>query len=143
MRKLILYPIAIVLIAAYAFWLTIFRPSAIDYRSCDFYTTQLNGGIQMFEGTAYRVVLCGLRGRIDPTNIHSDEVRLQIFSENNELLLERHYHPQLGMGEFGLELNYSDNHISYETEDQGPTKFIAMPPNRLDWLHARLPRLWP
>jgi len=62
---------------------------------------------------------------------------------NNELLLERYYNPLLGMGDFGLQLKYEESHLTYETEDQGPTKRIRMPPGYLERVRAHLPRLWP
>ncbi len=62
---------------------------------------------------------------------------------NNELLLERYYNPLLGMGDFGLQLKYEEAYLTYETEDQGPTKRISMPPGYLERVRAHLPRVWP
>ncbi len=141
--KQLFYLIVLILVLIYAFWFILIKPAPANYRSCDFYTEQLNGGTHAFQGHAYQVVLCGIRGRIDPGNIHRDEVRLTILSMDNELLLERYYHPLLGMGDFGLELKYGDDYLAFETEDQGPTQRIKMPPGYFEWIRARLPRLLP
>ena len=114
-----------------------------NYRLCDLYTKEMNGGIRTFQGKSYKVVLCGLDGRFDMAETRYDEVWLRVFSMDGELLAERYFSPLLGMGDFGLHLKYGDDYLAYETEDEGPTRKIEMPPTRLEWLRARLPRPWP
>ncbi|MDR1994561.1 hypothetical protein [Azonexus sp.] len=124
----------------YLFWFTLMRPS--DYRKCDLYTKEMNGGIREFQGQPYHIVLCGKHAFIDPTNWPNNEVRLQVFSMDEELLAERFYEPLLGM-RYNMQLEYYDDHIAYETKGTGPTQTIAMPPSRWEWLRAHLPRMWP
>lgn len=118
--------------------------SPTSYIRCDLYTEEMNGGIRTFNGEPYRIVLCGFQGRIEPENVPDDEVRLQIFSIDGELLAQRYFRPLVGMGDFGLRLKYGPDYLIYN-DGQGPgfqTK-MAMPPNWLDWLRARMPRFIP
>jgi hypothetical protein len=115
-----------------------------DYRACEIYTEQMNGGIQTFQGRRLNIRLCGLsdQGPVNP--FYSDEVRLQVFSLEGELLAERFFEPLRGMGDFGLYLKYGNDYLIYnDGELSGFQTKMAMPPTKLDWIRARLPRIWP
>lgn len=119
--------------------INLFPPS---YHSCDLYTKAMNGGIRTFQGGDYRIELCGLNGIIEPENFQDDEVRLRVYSMDRELLAERYYAPLLGM-RFGIQIDYYDDYLTYDTATSAPTQKIAIPPGRWEWIRARLPRMWP
>jgi hypothetical protein len=114
-----------------------------DYRSCEAYTKMMNGGIQTFQRRTLNIRLCGLlnHGPVDPT--YSDEARLQVFSMDGELLVERFLEPLTGM-HYGLQLEYGNDYLIYnDGQGSGFQTKMAMPPTKLDWIRARLPRIWP
>jgi len=124
----------------YVLWFMLFRHGPDSYAKCDLYTEEMNGGIHTFQGQQYNIKLCGLKRGIDPENIHYDEIRLAVYSMQGELLAERYF-------EFAWELReleYGNNYLIYADGDgAGFETRMAMPPTRLDWIRARLPRLWP
>ncbi|MDR1994559.1 hypothetical protein [Azonexus sp.] len=123
--------IVLLVIAAipYLFWFTLIRLS--DYRKCDLYTREMNGGIREFQGQPYHIVLCGKHAFIDPTNWPNNEVRLQVLSMDGELLAERIFEPILGMGGPIWPLEYGENYLIYnDGEGSGFQTKLAMPPNR-------------
>ena len=114
------------------------------YIRCDLYTEEMNGGPRKFQEKTYNILLCGYLGLIDPGNFPDDEVRLQIFSESGELLAQRYLKPIFGMGEGSYDVEYGADYLIYKDgEGEGYQKRIAMPPSRLDWIRARLPRFAP
>lgn len=114
-----------------------------DYGECESYTKNMNGGWRAFKNVPHNIVLCGLDGRFDPAQNQNDEVRLQIFSASNELLAVRYFKPLLGMTH-GLMLEYGPDYLIYnDGEGSGYQTKISMPPNYLEWIRARLPRLLP
>ena len=138
-----LVSIVIVPVAFYVLWLFLL-PSQSNYRRCDLYTERMNGGVHAFENKDYRIELCGLNGGIDPENWQHDEVRLQVFAMNGELLAERFFEPLLGMGEPIAPLEYGNDHLIYDAgQGSGYHTKMAMPPSRWEWIRARLPRMWP
>jgi hypothetical protein len=61
-----------------------------------------------------------------------------------ELLAERFFEPLVGMGDFGLQLEYGDDYLLYnDGQGSGFETKMAMPPTKLDWIRIRLPRMWP
>ena len=141
--KRILRWLLALLAIVYLFWLLLMRPDPDDYQECEYYTEHLNGGVRTFQGKQYNIVVCGLRGRIDPGNVQHDEIRLMVLSMDGELLAERYYEPILGIDVL-LPLEYSDDYLIYnDGEGRGFQTKMPMPPTRLDWLRARMPRLWP
>jgi hypothetical protein len=138
--KRILRLLLILAAIPYLFWLFMMRADLDDYFRCDLYTEEMNGGIHTFQGQQYNIVLCGLAGGIDPSNFQDDEILLRVYSMQGELLAERYF-------EFNWELReleYGNDYLIYA--DGGGAGFetrMAMPPTRLDWIRARLPRLWP
>jgi len=137
--KRILRWLLALLAISYLLWFVLLRPSPDSYYRCEYYTEHLNGGVRTFQGKQYNIVLCGLQGRIDPGNVQYDEVRLMVLSMDGELLAERYYEPWWNL----MELEYGDDYLAYVAMYKSGTQKIAMPPTRLDWLRARLPRLWP
>lgn len=136
-----------ILLSIFLLWLALvifvnlFLP---QYHRCDLYTDVMNGGIRTFNGASYNIVICGLNGIIQPENFQHDEVRLRVFSMEGELLAERYFSPELAMGSPITPLEYEKDHLVYYTENQlDASKRLAMPPTRLDWIRARLPRMWP
>lgn len=116
------------------------------YIACDLYTKEMNGGIRTLEGKSYKIVLCGYWGNIGPDGYsgRSDQVRLQIFSEEGDLLAQRYFEPVTGLGKFGIELRYGTGYLIYnDGEGPGFQTRLAMPPTRLEWIRARLPRFVP
>lgn len=116
------------------------------YIGCDLYTKEMNGGVRSFAGQGLNIVLCGYKGSIGPDSFSgdNDQVRLQIFSMEGELLAQRYFEPLVGLGEFGLQLKYGTDFLVYnDGEGTGFQTRMAMPPDRLDWLRARLPRFLP
>jgi len=144
--KRILRWLLVLLAIPYLFWLLLIRPSPDEYRLCELYTDKMNGGIRTFKGKQYNIVLCGLNGIMDPSNFRrgrDDEVRLMVLSMDGELLAERYYEPILGQRR-NLLLEYGDSYLIYnDGEGRGFQTKMPMPPTRLDWLRARMPRLWP
>jgi hypothetical protein len=124
----------------YVAWFLVFRHTPESYGKCDLYTEEMSGGIHTFQGQRYNIVLCGLKRGIDPENIHYDEIRLAVYSMQGELLAERYFEFYWGL----RELRYGKDYLMYADGDgEGYATKMAMPPTRLDWIRARLPRLWP
>jgi len=124
----------------YFFWLVLIRADPIYYQKCELYTEEMNGGVHIFNGQQYNIVLCGLAGGIDPGNIQDDEIFLRVYSMQGELLAERYFEFYWGL----RELRYGKDYLMYADGDgEGYATKMAMPPTRLDWIRARLPRLWP
>jgi hypothetical protein len=118
--------------------------SSRNYRSCETYAEMMNGGIQIFQGRTLNIRLCGLSNLGPVDSFYSDEVRLQVFTMDGKLLAERFFEPLMGMGDFGLYLKYGDDYLIYnDGELSGFQTKMAMPPTKLDWIRARLPRIWP
>ena len=116
----------------------------VEYIRCDLYTEEMNGGLKTFKGRPYKIVLCGFQGRIEPENVPDDEIRLQVFSAEGELLAQRYFEPLFGMSRFSYELEYGPDYLIYnDGEGSGLQTRMAMPPGRLDWIRARLPRFVP
>ncbi|ACT49660.1 hypothetical protein [Methylovorus glucosotrophus] len=138
--KFLIWRLVKLVIFLYVAWFLVFRHTPESYGKCDLYTEEMNGGIHTFQGQQYNIKLCGLKRGIDPSNIHYDEIRLAVYSMQGELLAERYF-------EFNWELReleYGNDYLIYA--DGGGAGFetrMAMPPTRLDWIRARLPRLWP
>jgi hypothetical protein len=135
-----MYVLFVVVAIPYLFWLSFMRADPFYYQKCDLYTEEMNGGIKTFQGHQYNIKLCGLRGRIDPSNVHDDEILLRVYSMQGELLAERYFEFNWGL----RELEYGKDYLIYA--DGRGSKIetrMAMPPTRLDWIRARLPRLWP
>ena len=123
--------------STFALWCLLILAFPPTYHSCDYYTEKLNGGVKEFQGKKFKINMCGTGG---DDNSNNDEIRLEIFSEQGELLAERYFLADLG-GSFDYELEYHPNHIMYfdSTDDNDFDKTIPMPPTAIDWLRARLP----
>lgn len=116
-----------------------FMPSI--YGDCDFYNAPdtLNAGIKTFNGKIYKVQVCGTGGN-DQSGT-DDELELQVFSQEGELLAKRHYSVNwYSGGSFHEPLQYTDNSITYNPANQDEGK-ISIPPTKLDWIFARIPFL--
>ena len=134
---------AVVFLFLYCLWFIFINPTPSYYRHCESYTRNMNGGIQTFQDQVYDIRLCGIRGRFDDSAARGDLVRLQVFSITGELLAERYFEPIMGMSST-LDLEYESDHLIYnDGEGQGYQKKMKIPPSQLDWILARLPRLWP
>jgi hypothetical protein len=111
-----------------------------NFSDCGTYTTSLKGGVKVFDGKKYNVVLCGTGG---DENAMDDRIRLQIFSASGELLAQRKFYVHWMMTNFRKELAFSANHLTYYDNSQ-QSNFehrISMPPTPWDWISARLPLL--
>ncbi len=134
--------VAILPLVFYMLWMALL-PSQSQYHGCDRYSKVMNGGVHTFEGKDYRIELCGIDG--GPGKIESwgpdDDVRLQVFSMDGELLAERFFNP----GGMVLPMDYGDTYLMYwyVKAHKDRKEKIAMPPSRWEWIKARLPRLWP
>lgn len=116
-----------------------FMPS--PYGRCDFYNDPgtLNAGIKTFNGKSYKIQVCGTGG--SPQDGTDDELELQVFSQEGELLAKRHYSVNWEAGSsFHQPLQYTDDAVIYNAyhEDDGK---IKIPPTKVDWLFARIPFL--
>jgi len=139
-RKRILRQLIIWAVFSYLFWFILLRPAESSFHACELYTEEMNGGIHIFQGRQYNIVLCGFRGGINPSNIHNDQIRLMVYSMQGELLASRYFEFNWGL----RELEYGNDYLIYA--DGRGSKIetrMAMPPTRLDWIRARLPRVWP
>ena len=114
------------------------------YRECKSYTREMKGGFKLFDGKYYEIVLCGTFGSIASWKNHDDNVRLQVFSAEGELLAQRFFNPIVGFGKEGYQLSYGRYYLSYDISTKGgagvETVEMTMPPSRWDWIRARLPR---
>jgi len=141
-KRVLCWIFVIMLAIPYLLWLILVQNNLDTYHRCDYYTKHLNGGIRAFRGKQYNIVLCGFQGRIDPDNVQYDEVRLSVFSMGGELLAERYYELTLE-SDYTMQVHYGNDYLTYEDRPKSQTQRVAMPPTCLDWLRARLPRLWP
>jgi hypothetical protein len=97
----------------------------------------LNAGIKTFNGKTYTVQVCGTGG--SPQDGTDDELELQVFSQEGELLAKRHYSVNWESGSsFHEPLEYTDIRITYNPANQDEGE-ISIPPSKIDWLFARLP----
>ena len=116
------------------------KKSSDNFSDCAMYTKSLKGGMKVFDGKKYNVVLCGTGG---DENAMDDRIRLQIFSADGELLAQRKFHVHWMMANFRKELAFSGDHLTYYDNSQ-QSNFehrISMPPTPWDWISARLPLL--
>jgi hypothetical protein len=106
------------------------------YGDCENETRELNGGVKIYGGRKFDVVLCGDGGN---ENFNYDEIRMQIFSENGTLLAQRKFYVHWGAGP--IELKYHDDHLIYAdpTRPNDYQRKVSMPPTLLDLIRARLP----
>ncbi|RDU95919.1 hypothetical protein DWV00_26590 [Trinickia dinghuensis] len=83
--------------------------------------------------------MCGTGG---DENFMHDKIRLQIFSEQGELLAQRKFHVDW-ITNFPRELEYGVDHVTYydASRESNFKHRIEMPPTRWDWVRARLPLL--
>jgi hypothetical protein len=115
----------------------------LNYVKCDLYTEEMNGGVHTFQGKEYKVVLCGWSGRIDPENVHHDEVRLHVYSMDGELLAERYLEP-LTDNDVSLQLEYGPDYLIYnDGEGSGFQTKMTMPPTFFERMRAKMPRFMP
>lgn len=109
------------------------------YGDCDFYNDPdtLNAGIKTFNGKTYKIQVCGVGG--NGQDGADDELELQVFSLEGELLAKRHYSVNWHASSASHEpLQYTDNSITYNPANQDEGK-ISIPPTKLDWIFARIP----
>lgn len=137
-RKIVLI-ISIVAVTAYgvlAVLSTYVLPT--QYSDCERDTKELNGGEKVFAGRKYRIVLCGDGG---DENFMQDKIRMQIFSENGNLLAQRQFHVDWPMTNVPKKLVYGDDHLIYfdPSRPKDYKRKVSMPPTWLDWIRARLP----
>lgn len=111
-----------------------------DYDRCDYYNERLDGGVREFLGKKYTVIMCGTGGDNRQSN---DEIRLQVFSEQGELVAQRYFVVNWDESSPNRGIQYFPDHISYvdESLEKDFKKTIAMPPTIADWIRARLPLL--
>lgn len=109
------------------------------FYDCERDTKLLRGGVKIYGGVKYSVVLCGAGG---DENFMGDKIRLQVFSENGELLAQRKFVVDW-ITNFPRELEYGPDYVTYYDASQ-QSRFehrISMPPTWWDWVRARLPLL--
>ncbi|MGG1943952.1 hypothetical protein AB1286_03990 [Trinickia sp. NRRL B-1857] len=110
------------------------------FYECGRDTMDLKGGVKIFDGRKYRIVLCGTGGDESRMN---DKIRLQVFSENGVLLAQRKFYVNWMMTNWPNELEYGSSYlIYYDASRQDNSEHrISMPPTWWDWVRARLPLL--
>ena len=116
-----------------------FMPS--PYGDCDSYNDPgtLNAGIKTFNGKTYKIQVCGTGGN-DQSGT-DDELELQVFSQEGELLAKRHYSVNWKASpSFHQPLEYTDDAVIYNVY-HGDDGKIKIPPTKLDWIFARIPFL--
>jgi hypothetical protein len=108
-----------------------------QYTNCERNTKYLNGGVKVYDGKKYNIVLCGDGG---DENFMHDKMRMQIFSESGGLLAQRTFYVDWQTSG-QRELVYGDDHLIY-IDPSKPNDFkqkVRMPPTWFDWVRARLP----
>ncbi|MGN6085736.1 hypothetical protein [Trinickia sp.] len=107
------------------------------FYNCKRDTSYLRGGIKIYGGQKYNIVLCGTGG---DENFTGDEIRLQVFSEKGELLAQRGFVVNW-ITNFPRELEYGPDYVTYydASQQSGFEHRISMPPTWWDWIKARLP----
>ncbi len=130
--------IALIIYACMALFLVIIFP--IEYGRCDYYNEHLNGGVKEFKGQKFKINMCGTGGDQLQNN---DEIRLQVFNEQGELVALRHFVVNWDENNFPNVLEYHSDHIVYfdRSAEEDFKKTIHMPPTALDWIRARIPLL--
>ena len=115
-----------------------------EYGRCDFFNKHLNGGVKKFQDQKLKVHLCGTGGYSSMLSHEDYEIRLQVFSEQGELLATRYFTISYGDG-FSQVIEYHPDSIKYEDyADHNDDDFettLSMPPTTLDWIRARIPLL--
>jgi hypothetical protein len=113
-----------------------------QYRDCEGYTKQLQGGIRQFGQHKYDIQFCG-SWRSDP---NGDHVRIQVFSEEGYLLAQQVF-VVVWDGGFPEKVSYEDKQIVLNNEDSSSVQIdpitISIPPTTIDWIHARLASFLP
>ena len=132
---IILFFFAFTIYACVVLFVTLFPT---EYGRCDFYNapTTLNAGIREINGTTYKVQVCGTAGNDqDGTD---DELELQLFSKEGELLAKRHYSVNwYASSGYHEPLQYNKDSITYTDSHQNEGK-ISVPPTKIDWIRARI-----
>ncbi len=109
------------------------------FYDCERDTKLLQGGVKIYRGVKYSVVLCGTGG---DENFMGDKIRLQVFSDKGELLAQRKFIVDW-ITNFPRELEYGPDYLTYydASQQSGFEHRISMPPTWWDWVRARLPLL--
>ena len=86
--------------------------------------------------------MCGTGGEDSMLLYRPDEIRLQIFNQQGDLVALRHFAVNLGSKPGGPP-EYHPDHITYFdiSSKRNFEKTISMPPTALDWIRARIPLL--
>lgn len=132
---LVLLAIPAIVYAGMLLFVFIFPTS---YGRCDHYNEKLNGVTVEYEGRPYTVNLCGTGGN---DNSNNDEIRLQVFNENGDLLALRHFVVNWNENNFPRKIEYRPDRIIYYdgSLESDYKKAVSMPPTALDWVRARIP----
>lgn len=86
--------------------------------------------IHLFDGKNYKINICATEHNLHVSSI----MRLQVYSEEMELLADREYELMMGVEP----VFYQKNGIKYIDSSSEHAGFIHMPPTKMDWLLARM-----
>lgn len=116
-----------------------------EYGRCDFFNERLNGGVKKFQHQNLKVQFCGAEWHNNILSHGDYRIRLQVFSEQGELLATRYFTVNYGDG-FERVIEYHPDSIKYydfaDHYDDDFESTLAMPPTTLDWMRARIPLLY-
>jgi hypothetical protein len=106
------------------------------------YNEKLNGGVKEYQGKKYTINICGSGVNNGRFGDYTDEVRLEVFNEQRELVAVRYYAVFWG-GEPGAHpIEVHQDSISYQNEDKDAYfkhGSITMPPTFIDWIRLKIP----
>lgn len=108
------------------------------YGECEKYTLSLNGGVKVYQGKQYKIVLCGDGG---DSNQNNDHIRMQIRNQSGSLLAQRRFVIDWDSPNAEKKLIYDNDRITYfdMSDENKSARVIAMPPAVSDWIRARIP----
>ncbi|MGN6665643.1 MAG: hypothetical protein ACTHKH_01515 [Trinickia sp.] len=129
----------VISLVIYATIVAFYKKFPDKYYNCERDTKALLGGIKVYGGKKYNIVLCGKGG---DENLLGDKIRLQVLSENGEVLAQRRFVVNW-ITNFPRELEYGPDYVTYydASQQSGFEHRINMPPTWWDWVRARLPLL--
>ncbi len=105
-----------------------------NYANCDKYTKELKGGIREFGDKKYTIKLCGARAFNN-----SENIRMEVFNDEGITLALRYFTVNANFVD-PKELEYGAYKIIYyDYSKEDSLSILYMPPNRVDWIRAKLP----